>query len=60
MLSTLCCGLRNLLGLIGGEQPNNETEPFQYANANAELEGHERLRVDGIVQFHIFIYPHGD
>ena len=46
MLSKLCCGLGNILGLIGRERSNKESEPL---HVNADLEGHETL-VDGIVQ----------
>ena len=40
MLSKLCCGLGNLLGLIGREHSNKESEPL---HANADLEGQETL-----------------
>ena len=40
MLSKLCCGLGNLLGLTGRERSNKESEPL---HANADLEGHESL-----------------
>ena len=40
MLSKLCCGLGNILGLIGRERSNKESEPL---HANADLEGHETL-----------------
>ena len=41
MSSKLCCGLGNLLGLIGRERSiNSESEPH---HANADLEGHESL-----------------
>ena len=42
MLSKLCCGLGNLLGLIGRERSNKESEPL---HANADLEGHENLGI---------------
>ena len=40
MLSKLCCGLGNILGLIGRERSNKESEPL---HVNADLEGHETL-----------------
>ena len=42
MLSKLCCGLGNLLGLIGRERSHKESEPL---HANADLEGHENLGI---------------
>ena len=42
MLSKLCCGLGNLLGLIGRERSNKESEPL---HANTDLEGHENLGI---------------
>ena len=42
MLSKLCCGLGNSLGLIGRERSiKKESEPLR---ANADLKGHEKLR----------------
>ena len=41
MLSKLCCGLGNLVGLIGRERSiNKESEP---PYANADFEGHDSL-----------------
>lgn len=43
MLSKLCCGLGNILGLIGRERSiNRESEPL---HANVDLEGQETLGI---------------
>ena len=51
MLSKVCCGLGNLLGLIGREcSINRESEPL---HANADLEGHESLGIRCCVMIYV-------
>ena len=52
MLSKLCCGLGNLLGLIVRERSNKESEPL---HAIADLEGQETLGTRYCTMFTIMI-----